>query len=369
MSLVVSRRLPAVLAVALLAAACTSGGPAAKGTTPPTTAAANTTAPTTTAPPLPAVLTAATPAGWVPVDFGDSQISVPATWQVIYTAGCPLPRPSPTLYVGGGIGACPGLTPRSDVVAVFAWPAGVALAGAPRRAGRHVWINGLTVVRIPGNEAPYHAPTATDYRVPALGIAIVSAGPDAARVVGTLTRSPAAVVLARGPAPAVPKSWKWVTAGDLRFAVPGRWDTGTTNVLGPACDTTKVVVGSGVVVLDSDQVSGALMRCAALNRKQFPPQEPANGVVVDLHPMAAGMWPPSGRVGSCLHLGGTTACVYDRTPSADDRVAEVTARMAELDILFVAVTVPGHAGYEMLEIGLAGNGKVARTILRSLRAP
>ena len=35
--------------------------------------------------PLPVVDTAATPKGWVPVDYGDAQVSVPASFSVVYS--------------------------------------------------------------------------------------------------------------------------------------------------------------------------------------------------------------------------------------------------------------------------------------------
>lgn len=114
------------------------------------------------------------------------------------------------------------------------------------------------------------------------------------------------------------------------------------------------------VVLDSDRYFGPdqALGCVlpAPTAGRFAPTE---GVEVDLHPQSG--WPPSTKLGTCLHLGGLTACLYGRTPTTP------SDQMAELDILFVRVTVPGHAGHELLEIGLAGNGIVARTVLYSLR--
>ena len=42
---------------------------------------------------LPAVDLSATRAGWVPVAFGNAQISVPSTWWVLYHVGCPTGSP------------------------------------------------------------------------------------------------------------------------------------------------------------------------------------------------------------------------------------------------------------------------------------
>lgn len=90
------RRSVGLVAVALLAAACTPGGPSAKGST-------TTSVPTVTT--LPSLVADVTPPGWVPVDFGDAQISVPADWSLNYTdmgsgPGCPLPQATGWLNVG-----------------------------------------------------------------------------------------------------------------------------------------------------------------------------------------------------------------------------------------------------------------------------
>ena len=63
----------AIMTVAVILTGCTTS------TVPTTT---STTAPLRKAPPaiVVAVDTAATPRGWVPVDFGLAQISVPANW-------------------------------------------------------------------------------------------------------------------------------------------------------------------------------------------------------------------------------------------------------------------------------------------------
>lgn len=46
----------------------------------------------------------------------------------------------------------------------------------------------------------------------------------------------------------------------------------------------------------------------------------------------------------------------------------VVSRRPAAVLALELLAVPGHAGSELLEIGLEGNGTVARTILRSLRA-
>jgi len=64
----------------------------------------------TTAKALPAVDLSATPAGWVPVTFGKAQLSVPATWWVLYDSPlCPTGSPTGEVFVNPppGVFACP----------------------------------------------------------------------------------------------------------------------------------------------------------------------------------------------------------------------------------------------------------------------
>ncbi len=70
---------------------------------------ATTTVPTT-AKALPAVDLSATPAGWVPVAFGNAQLSVPAAWWVFYDSPpCPTGSPTGEVFVNPppGVFACP----------------------------------------------------------------------------------------------------------------------------------------------------------------------------------------------------------------------------------------------------------------------
>src|SRR5215472_11591116 len=56
-----------------------------------------------------------------------------------------------------------------------------------------------------------------------LRVRVTARGPLADRVIGTLTRSPRSVVLARGPEFAVPRGWRWHEFGGIRFATPAAW--------------------------------------------------------------------------------------------------------------------------------------------------
>lgn len=243
------RRALALAALAMLATACTSGGLAAKG---PTTSDSRP-RPTVTTTTLPAVLASATPAGWVPVDYGDAQVSVPADWEIGYDVGCPMAAAPGEIFVGITPSAtwCPGGTGSPYVIVSPLVPPSSMLTHAPPEKT----INGVEAWgRVGPNGSGY-------YNVPDLGVQITLHGRQALAVLATLTRSPAIVALAAGPATAVPRSWKWVTGGSVRFAVPASWSTATSNVEGPGCGRQNIVAPKNTVVLDSDAYSGATISC------------------------------------------------------------------------------------------------------------
>jgi hypothetical protein len=304
-------------------------------------------------PEYPAGLVASvTPPGWVPVDYGDAQVSVPAVWNVDYNTSCPAPAMPGAIYLGDiGSGKCP--FNRATVPMVTVVP---RLPGSypPLSPPPETTINGIAVwgrAQLDGDGI---------FQVPELDVTITIGGRGADAVLMTLTHSPADVALAQGPDPAIPRLWKWVRGGDIQVAVPGGWPTTTGNVEGPMCGAGIVLQGPNEVVLDSDQYTGPVS-CPFISGRSTP-LTPVNGLLIDLHPNVATHWPPGyGAKRYCLEVHGLMACPYDPTPLTMDE------QLAEAEILFLQVPVPGHAT-EMLEIGLAGNGLVARTILYSLRA-
>lgn len=331
------------LAMALLAGACTRGGSTVEGATegPP---------PTTTAP-APPVLTTATPAGWVPVDFGDAQVSVPPGWSVAYDAGCVAPAPPGTIYVGhSGYDHCPE-APAGRAPAVLLAPLPVQ-SSSPATAPPERTIDGIAVW------GQMERDGYGSFEVPALGVEIFIRGRLGLAILATLIGSPATVALARGAAPGVPRSWKWVTAGDVRFAVPGSWRTAASNLAEVGCGFEPDIRPADSVLVDTDRAVEVPICPAVQVRRPIPP---ADGVVVNEHPRSPSVPVATIVRSACLHLHGLTACPYERTPTASND------RTSELDILFVQTSVPGGAGHELLEIGLAGDGTVARTILYSLR--
>jgi len=281
----------------------------------------------------------ATPTGWVPVAYGDAQVSVPPTWAVMTHPWCGGTWP-PIVQLGfvtQDMG-CPA-PPRSPAVRIT--PLGAV--PAPYRQEQPVRLNGISVLLGPNGL------TFISYFVPSLHVEVRASGAMGKRVIETLAVAPRAIVLASGPAPAIPLSWQPVSFAGLRFSVPAGWPvqrTTTWNLCGPV----QIAVAEGVV-LDTDQRFLAL-QCAAL----LPyPIVPSNGVRVDPGDSPSlkeliGSFSPGG---TCLHHDGLTVCPSSTPPHS---------------ILLLRVTVPGRTKPVYVSIGLAGNGMVARTILQSLRA-
>ena len=121
---------------------------------------------------------AATPKGWVPVDSGNAQVSVPSSW-VITMTGCPVLSQN-TVIVRA-------LTPSSSGCSGGSFSADIGPASSPV-GGAVIVINGVKVYKVNGV-----------WVVPSLGVDLRLNGPLSSRVLETLTYSPRAVVFARGP--------------------------------------------------------------------------------------------------------------------------------------------------------------------------
>ncbi len=155
---------------------------------------------------------------WTPVPYQNAQLSVPGSWLVEspQQLWCGLSQSGGMIFAG--------MRPRipkgmgCGVTANVAWisPAGHLRHGIGHRRPTAV-INGIPVYRLrSGKESVL-------YLVPELGVRVGARGPNARRVLATLTRSPLSVVLSRGPAGRVPASWTWRRFGGFRFSTPRDW--------------------------------------------------------------------------------------------------------------------------------------------------
>ena len=291
-----------------------------------------------------------TTAGWVPVDYGNAQVSVPPG-AVISSNGCPDPGAPVTVHLGrqpAGVFNCPLEPAGVTVVTLESLPAGWSTSGLAAHA-----VNGIEEF------SKVNDVVEAEELVPSLGVEVQASGPLASRVLGTLTRSPRGVVLAGGRTPRVPRSWHRVTFGGLSVAVPATWPVQHTTDEGTPCERQPPwepgpVAGAGsqpIVILDAGQ--GPLPSCPATAPAQVDqPVEPAkDGLVIDPGPVG----PLSGATydGPCTSVAGLRICPVKNPGQSGEFIFRVHTTSGKK----VAVV-----------IGDAVSGETARTILHSLRS-
>jgi hypothetical protein len=198
--------------MALLLAGCSGASTRASAATKPSNQ-----------PPLPTVDTKATPPGWVPLDYGDAQISVPSTW-VIATLDCP------GMYQGEGWISLAGITKLSGCPLETRLPPNVVFVqhdddtSIPSSYNSTPsTVNGFEVYSSLGGCKTTGGMCPKSYLVPRLGLMLRLQGLDSAAVLNTLTYSPRSVALAPGSSPAAPKSWHRVFFGHISAYVPKSW--------------------------------------------------------------------------------------------------------------------------------------------------
>jgi hypothetical protein len=298
-----------------------------------------------TAKALPSVHLSATPAGWIPVAFGNAQISVPAAWWVLYNSPpCPTGSPPGEVFVNPlpGVFHCPAETaPGPSTTVRFGPPT------SPHSTvlGHPEVINGIFVY-------PYPTGPQSSYLVPSLSVEITVDGPLGQRVLHTLTWSPRSVVLAPRSSPVVPSSWRSMSFAGVRFSVPANWPVNRTQVtpgLGAICREQGVAFAGTTVTLSTDRHRLLAVFCP---RMSPTPQQSENGVQVDSG-LRTEPTVTLSLSAHCLVIHGLTAC---------------PATSPAYSILVLRVNVPGRDKPVFVSIGLAGNGMTARTILYSLRA-
>lgn len=343
------RRRAAALAAAAgvaaaLLAACSSASPSTSGDTVPPTSATATTAPPTTGPPttslttttepqtLPRVVTSATPPGWVAIAYGKLQVSVPAGWLVETAAASVCGSNAGMVFLGDASGLPPptGCALAEDRVSLVSLRGSVAHGTAER-------VNGVEVVTL------RRSADQIAVAVPSLGVAVTATGPTAARVIATISPAPLAVIEAPGPAPAVPTGWQTAEFGPLRLAVPARWGVRRTGW--PWCDDGPVE--------------------ATLWFGRF--DTPASEVEPPCAPPYPTALTETGRDG-VLVAEGPYEPLAQRSAAPCFAVPELTVCTTGAGGTAIGLAVTTRTGaHAYVEIGLAGDGILARTILYSLR--
>jgi hypothetical protein len=286
--------------------------------------------------------------GWVEVTYKDAQVAVPSSFSVVYPNEqyCGVFASTGTIFLGAvavSESCLENQSPGAQVTLVYM--RSQYFSADSLQGYKSIRQDGLRLYLVTVNGAP-------GYYSPALGAEVAANGPDALGVLSTFAPSPRRLVLASGPAPQVPSSWRTVSFDGVFFSVPSDWTVKRTNYamgIGQICSVPGVALGGtgDSVVLSTDKKFYAVA-CPLIGQW---PQVPADGVQVDGGPEA-----PSVTASShCLSLKALHACLAGGTSYL-------------YSILVLKVVVPGRSKPVYVSIGLAGSGMVARTILYSLRA-
>jgi len=330
MTLVRTVRIGALFLVALVTASCT--------------ASHTSTSTSTSVPPTTSVFTAV-PAGWVPVAYGDAQISVPSDWIVMLSGGqyCAA-NPPGFVYLGplssdeGCEGGVKGLPPATAELAF--------LNVAPASRLPSIELHGIRLFVVDTG------PRTLTYDVPSLHVMVSATGSLRHQLMDTLRTSPRAAVLTAAPAAVVPSSWHWLTFASIRYAVPALWPVVRSNTYVFPCGPTSVTLEPGPkTTLDTDQ-HVLSPGCPFIGSQ--PPTDPVDGVDINS--------------GFSSVLGGSAQSCVTLKAVSDHGLTACQDTGLPYSVLAVEVTVPGRAKPVSMYIGLAGNGLIARTILYSLRA-
>ncbi|MGO9912344.1 MAG: hypothetical protein ACLPQS_14440 [Acidimicrobiales bacterium] len=287
--------------------------------------------------------TTPTPKHLVAVPFGDVQLSVPGSWwvQIPGSGGCVDPSPPGELVLGGAapLSGCGAKGPANVAYLVHIKQVPPKYADKPP-----VEIHGVKVI-----VGPVSATSVTLY-IPGYLEKVLTTGPLAPEIAGTLRFAPRLTALATGPVTKPAANWHLISWRGLGVWVPKSWKISYSDISNePICSTAVTSLPAEQILFDSDQKS------------VYPPcpfQQPTakalfgsggNGLRMDLHPWKA----DSGRgqlSTSCLTVDHFTVCPYG---------------VPQMGVLEVEVTGGGLAHPRLVWIGLSGSGQVAKTVLHS----
>jgi hypothetical protein len=281
--------------------------------------------------PVPGVEQYDDPAGWLPVSFGNAQISVPPSWTLVTAGAAGCGSQAGVVVLGSGMW-CPASMndpPRPDTSVVSIRTLGTTEAGGHPLFSTHgirVYGVGLTPV----------------YVVPALDVEISESGPLQPQVLHTLTYSPRAVALGPGPRSVPRRGWRSISYAGLGLTVPPSWPVRRYRNA-PSCADWVELPLSGVTLA----AKSPLPVSCPLPPSAYEPAPQTQGLEVD------DFWSGS-RLSVCAgprRIGGVRVCV-DPSPAYGILVAEVFP--------------PDHRPVTV-QIGMAGDGTTGRAVLQSLR--
>jgi hypothetical protein len=288
------------------------------------------------------------PAGWAAVPYARAQLSVPGSWLVEtpQQVGCPLPGlRSPGMIFAGGPPEIP-TSAGCGLTASLAWirPAGHIPRGIRHRRPSAV-IHGIAVFRLPSG------PHTVLYLAPALDVRVGARGPLARRVLATLSYSPLAVVLRRGPASPVPGSWLRHHFGGLRFAAPPSWSVQRESQWA-TCGTG--LVPSSLLLIDATRPPAALPCPYPLPTAAAEQAEPGLTVVTGKYAARS----VAEHFARCQLRHGVRICLSSVTGQGG----------LSSSVLIFSASRPHRPGATFFVLGLSGSGARARAILSSIGA-
>jgi hypothetical protein len=170
-------------------------------------------------------------------------------------------------------------------------------------------------------------------------------------VLATLTRSPLAVVLRRGPAGKVPASWTRYRFGGVRFAVPAWWNVQR--------EKQWATCGTGVVPRSSLLIDASRPPLAIPCPLLFPTaaaERAQPGLTVVTGKYAAQS--VAETFPSCRVRRGATVCLSSITGQGG----------ADSGVLIFSVSRPHRHSATFFLLGLSGSGGRARAVFDSVEA-
>jgi hypothetical protein len=285
----------------------------------------------------------ATPSGWAAVPYQRAQLSVPPSW-LVETPG----QVSCGSVVPGMIfaGAKPRLPAGAGchLAARLAW---IQHAGHIPPGIRHerptAVIHGIPVYLLSSS------PGSLVYLVPKLRARVGARGPLARRVLATLTRSPLAVVLRRGPDSTVPAGWIRHRFGGVRFAVPASW-TVQHEKQWATCGTG--VVPRSLLLVNATKPPMAIPCPFAFPTAAAERAEPGLTVVTGKYAAQS----VAEQFPRCQVRDGATVCLSSITGQGG----------TDSGVLIFSVSRPHQHSATYFLLGLSGSGARARAVFDSV---
>ena len=290
--------------------------------------------------------------GWTVMDFADFRFAVPPGWDVPIAASCAQPADGLVLVPPADASSCEPASALPESTLIFR-----------RRLMRMEPGDTMTVGALTAVVAPPCPDCVNVYQFEN-GYDVSATGPDANRILATLSDSGARRALADGPM-SLTDGWQTVTYGGVQFDVPASWPiVDLPATLFTTTDPSGQVIGGGGQIdpgtcggalFPTPQVftgrSGLVPSCVPILSRTLEPHDgvwvrlPDDDAAADLPALASG------------EVGGLDVSLL----AADEEALGSTAAPVVLRVSTGDRTI-------LITLGVGIDATSARTILRSLRA-